>query len=198
MVGARSHGAISHVAAVTAPGLMVVVVILFMGVVSGAHLNPAVSLAFAARGGFPWRRVPGYILVRLGRWAQPSPAPAQRDPGDDRGAAADDRPCEHHLGHSVRRQNVGMLDAVGVGGCIILAGLWSSPISGASMNRPVHPVPAWSCSTSGCWAYVAGPLAGGLIAVGFASILRGRGGGESGSAAAQGRLGTVSTTHDED
>ena len=49
----------------TAPGLMVMAIILFMGAVSGAHLNPAVSIAFAARGDFPWRRVPGYVIVQL-------------------------------------------------------------------------------------------------------------------------------------
>ena len=40
-------------------------IILFMGKVSGAHLNPAVSIAFALRGDFPWWRVPGYIVVQL-------------------------------------------------------------------------------------------------------------------------------------
>jgi aquaporin Z len=38
---------------------------MFMGKVSGAHLNPAVSVAFALRGDFPWRRVPGYVVVQL-------------------------------------------------------------------------------------------------------------------------------------
>src|SRR5207249_11657900 len=38
---------------------------LFMGKVSGAHLNPAVSVAFSLRGDFPWRRVPGYIIAQL-------------------------------------------------------------------------------------------------------------------------------------
>ena len=38
---------------------------MFMGKISGAHLNPAVSVAFALRGDFPWRRVPGYIVVQL-------------------------------------------------------------------------------------------------------------------------------------
>src|SRR3954453_14210467 len=55
-------GTVTPAAAVTAPRLVVVAIILFMGKVSGAHLNPAVSLAFAARGDFPWRRVPGYIV----------------------------------------------------------------------------------------------------------------------------------------
>ena len=58
-------GQISLAAAVVAPGLMVMAIILFMGAISGAHLNPAVSLAFALRGDFPWQRVPGYIIIQL-------------------------------------------------------------------------------------------------------------------------------------
>jgi aquaporin Z len=65
VVGARTGGAISRTAAVTAPGLTVMAIILFMRAVSGAHLNPAVSVAFALRGDFPWRRVPGYVIVQL-------------------------------------------------------------------------------------------------------------------------------------
>ena len=48
-----------------APGMMVMGIIFFMGTISGAHLNPAVTLAFAVRGNFPWRRVPGYIVAEL-------------------------------------------------------------------------------------------------------------------------------------
>src|SRR5579864_5156854 len=65
MMGQAFPDTISRTAAVVAPGLMVMAIILFMGKVSGAHLNPAVSIAFALRGDFPWPRVPGYIVVQL-------------------------------------------------------------------------------------------------------------------------------------
>src|SRR4026209_2127558 len=65
MMGQAFPDTISRTAAVGAPGLMVLAIILFMGKVSGAHLNPAVSVAFSLRGDFPWRRVPGYIVVQL-------------------------------------------------------------------------------------------------------------------------------------
>ena len=68
MVSARFGGnAVPYGAKVVAPALMVMAIILFMGTVSGAHLNPAVSIAFAARGDFPWKRVPAYIVAQLPR-----------------------------------------------------------------------------------------------------------------------------------
>ena len=76
-----------------------------------------------------------------------------------------------------------------MGSYIILAGLWGSPISGASMNpaRTFGP-DLVGTDFSAYWVYVAGPSAGAAIAVGFAFVLRGYGGGRSGSAAAQGGL----------
>src|SRR6516165_6231565 len=63
MVNARFGGqAVPYGARVVAPALMVMATILFMGAVSGAHLNPAVSLAFALRGDFPWIRVLPYVV----------------------------------------------------------------------------------------------------------------------------------------
>ena len=64
-MGHAFPGEISHTAAVVAPALTVLAIILFMGKVSGAHLNPAVSIAFALRRDFPWQRVPGYIVMQL-------------------------------------------------------------------------------------------------------------------------------------
>jgi aquaporin Z len=65
MMGHAFPGVISHTDAVVAPALTVMAIILFVGKVSGAHLNPAVSIAFALRRDFPWKRVPGYIVVQL-------------------------------------------------------------------------------------------------------------------------------------
>src|SRR4051794_39972409 len=65
MIGHAFPDTISRTAAVVAPGLMVMAIILFMGKVSGAHLNPAVSIAFSLRGDFPWRRGPGFLGAQL-------------------------------------------------------------------------------------------------------------------------------------
>jgi aquaporin Z len=65
VVATRSGGTVSLAMIVVAPGLMVMAIIHFMGTVSGAHLNPAVTLAFALRRNFPWGRVPGYIVAQM-------------------------------------------------------------------------------------------------------------------------------------
>src|ERR1700683_5837825 len=66
MVNARFGGeAVPYSARVVAPALMVMATILFMGGVSGAHLNPAVSIAFALRRDFPWKRVPMYLVAQF-------------------------------------------------------------------------------------------------------------------------------------
>ena len=93
------------------------------------------------------------------------------------------------LGTASGAQNIGIIGAFGVGGYIALAGLWGSPISGASMNpaRTFGPDLVGG-DFSHYWVYVAGPIAGAAVAVGFAFVLRGRGGGKAGSGAAQGAL----------
>jgi hypothetical protein len=65
VVAAMSGGRVTLGMMVVAPGLMVMAIIYFMGAVSGAHLNPAITLAFAVRRNFPWKRVPGYIVGQV-------------------------------------------------------------------------------------------------------------------------------------
>lgn len=62
---AGGNAAIALLANSIATGAVLVTLIFTFGPVSGAHFNPAVSLAAALEGGFPWRRVPGYIAAQL-------------------------------------------------------------------------------------------------------------------------------------
>jgi aquaporin Z len=94
------------------------------------------------------------------------------------------------LGTASAAQNVGAIAALGVGGYIALAGLWSAPVSGTSMNPARSFGPALvSGDFSSYWVYVLGPLAGAVIAVGCAYILRGGGGDPVAYLAASGKLG---------
>jgi aquaporin Z len=207
MMGQAFPNAISRTAAVVAPGLMVMAIILFMGKVSGAHLNPAVSVAFSLRGDFPWRRVPGYIVVQLiGATLAALFLHAVINVSATYGS---NYPAAGYsvgsaflmegvltlglvsviIGTASGAQNIGVYGAIGVGAYIALAGLWGSPISGASMNpaRTFGPDLVGADFTS-YWVYVAGPLVGAVLAVGAAWVLRGPGGGRAGSGAAQGDL----------
>jgi len=206
VIGARSGGAISLGMKVVAPGLMVMAIIYFMGAVSGAHLNPAVTLAFAARRNFPWSRVPGYIAAQIvGGIAAASFLWAMFGTKGSLGATTPGSGASEImaflmevlltaglvstiLGTASGARNIGSNGALAVGGYIALAGLWAAPISGASMN----PVRSFAPDLirgdmSTTWIYVAGPVLGALIAVGFEWILKGKP-TDAGSLAARGNL----------
>jgi aquaporin Z len=207
MMGHAFPNTISRSAAVVAPGLMVMGIIMFMGKISGAHLNPAVSIAFSLRGDFPWRRVPGYVIVQLAGAA--AAAAFLKAVISVSAVYGSNYPAMNYsassafwmeliltftlvcviLGTASGAQNVGVLGAIAVGGYIALAGLWGSPISGTSMNpaRTFGPDLVGRNFTD-YWVYVAGPLAGAVLAVAVAYVLRGRGGDAGGVAAAQGTL----------
>lgn len=212
-----AKGSISLTAAVVAPGLTVMAVILFMGAVSGAHLNPIVSLAFALRGDFPWRRVPGYLVAQLlgatlaclfllaifgniEHLGATLPGPGYRAwQAFLIEIVLSGGLVSVILGTASEAQNVGTIGALGVGGYIALAGLWAAPVSGASMNPARSFAPALiSGDWTAYWAYVAGPLIGAVLAVGCAWILRGAGGDAAARAAAAGRLEDVMHTQREE
>ncbi len=207
MMGQAFPNTISRTAAVVAPALMVMAIILFMGKISGAHLNPVVSIAFALRRDFPWRRVPGYVVAQLG--GATLAALFLRAVINVSAKYGSNYPAHGYsgwaafwmelilttglvsviLGTASGAQNIGIIGAFGVGSYIALAGLWGSPISGASMNpaRTFGPDLVGTTFTA-YWVYVAGPIIGAALAVGIAFVLRGPGGGRAGSGAAQGDL----------
>ena len=175
-----------------APGLAIMAIIYSIGGVSGAHLNPAVTLSYAFRRNFPWRRVPGYLLAQL-VGAIAAVAFLRLSVGDlgQLGASTPGLGVSGlsaffielmltlglvtvTLGTASGQNNVGPNAAIARGGYVAAAGLWAGPLTGAAMN------PARSLSTallandwSHLWIYVTAPFVGSAIAVGFAWILRG-------------------------
>jgi aquaporin Z len=186
---------------------MVMAIIYFMGAVSGAHLNPAVTLAFALRGNFPWRRVPGYVVAQvvggiaaalfLRAMFGTAGALGATVPG---GGIGNVRALVMEvvltaglvnviLGTASGARNIGANGAIAVGGYIALARLWAEPVSGASMNpvRSLAPdLVRGDFSTT--WIYLVGPIVGALIGVGFEWILKGKP-TAAGTIAAQGMIG---------
>ena len=215
LVLVAAGGSVVHVAGntmispamiVIAPGLMVMAIIYFMGAVSGAHLNPAVTLAFAVRGNFPWRRVPGYLAAQLlGAVLAALFLRAMFGPVGLLGATVPGVGFSSLkalvmevvltaglvntiLGTASGARNIGTNGALAVGAYIAVAGLWAAPVSGASMN------PARSLGPDLVrgdlhltWIYIAGPLLGAMLAVLFEWILKGKP-TSAGAIAAQGSL----------
>lgn len=177
-----SAGELTYVARVAAPGLIVMALIYAVGNVSGAHINPAVTFAFALRGDFSWARVPSYIIVQLlGALAAGGTLYALFGSAGHVGAN-----IPHHgivqsfvmeiilttflvtviIGTATGHQVVGPNAGIAVGATIIMCGLFADPVSGASMNpaRSIGPGIVGG-QAEYLWLYIAGPLIGAAIAV---------------------------------
>lgn len=206
IVAVKSGGAVTLGMQVIAPGLMVMAIIYFMGTVSGAHLNPAVTLAFALRRNFPWHRVPGYVFAQLiggiaaafflhAMFGKVGALGATL-PGSDIGSGTalamevvlTAGLVNTILGTASGARNIGSNGAIAVGGYIVLAGVWAAPISGASMNPVRSFAPDLVRGDLGTtWIYMVGPVLGALIGVAFEWILKGKP-TAAGAIAAQGSL----------
>ena len=183
-------GTIGHVGIALTFGLVVMAMIHAFGDVSGAHLNPAVSIAFSVAGRFPKNEVPGYVIAQLG------------------GALAAGAtlkllfPSAHDLGMTVPRDGImqsfvleiiltailmlvifsvssgskekGITAGITIGGVIALMALFAGPISGASMNPARSLAPAlMSGNFHQLWLYPVATIVGALLAIPLCRATRG-------------------------
>lgn len=166
-----------------APGVTVMAVVYALGGISGAHLNPAVTWAFALHGAFPWRRTPAYLAAQLvggllaastvrivtGTIAHGTPEVA--------GFLSQWQAVVVEalltaglvlvvLGTATEARNVGPNAAIAVGAWIGVAVVWAAPLTGASMNPARSFAPGVIAGQApSVWVYAVGPLAGATVAV---------------------------------
>lgn len=175
-----ASGSLGHVGVAASFGLVIMVMIAALGHVSGAHFNPAVTLAFAWIRHFPWREVPLYITGQLlGAVAGALTLRAFFGTAGRIGATLPAGSAMQALGVEVLltavlmfvitsvatdTRAVGQLAALAIGGTVALDALWGGPITGASMNPARSFGPAlvsglWQAH----WVYWLGPLIGATI-----------------------------------
>jgi aquaporin Z len=185
-------GPISRSAAVIAPGAVVMAMIYALGPLSGLHINPAVTLAFAGRGVFKMAWVLPYLVVQFagaitaalflqgmyGHVDAGGNYPIAKPGGDWRSLVMEivltAILVTVILHTATGYRSIGHNAALAVGSTVALLGLFASPISGASMNpaRSLGP-DIVSLNFTGWWVYAIGPVVGASIAVLIIGLVRG-------------------------
>ncbi|KAF9618125.1 hypothetical protein IFM89_000241, partial [Coptis chinensis] len=159
-------------------GLVVMVMVYSVGHISGAHFNPAVTIAFATCGRFPWKQVPAYISAQVvgstlasgtlrilfggkhGLFAGTVPA------GSDLQSLVIEFVISFYLmfvisGVATDNRAIGELAGLAVGSTVLLNVIFAGPVSGASMNPARSLGPAIVANRyKGIWIYIVGPLCG--------------------------------------
>lgn len=182
VINHASHGAITHAGIALTFGLIVLAMIYTFGDVSGAHLNPAVTTAFAVARRFPWRTVPAYIAAQLAGAVSASALLRALFPTDatlgatlPAGSAVQSFILEVVLtlllmvvilSVSTGAKEKGITAGIAIGAVIALEAMFAGPICGASMNPTRSLAPALvSGHLEHLWIYLAGPMLGAALAV---------------------------------
>ena len=192
VIDQQGGGVIGHAGIAAVFGLIVVAMIHAFGDVSGAHMNPAVTLAFAAARRFAWRDVPGYLLAQCGGAISASLTmkvlfPASATLGATLPAGTEQQSFILELlltallmlvilSVSSGAREKGMTAGMAIGATVCLEAMFAGPVSGASMNPARSLAPALvSGHLEHLWLYLVATIAGALLAIPLCSIVRGPG-----------------------
>jgi MIP family channel proteins len=184
-----STGSLTHVGVAFTFGLIIMVMIAATGHISGAHFNPAVTLAFALTRHFPWREIPAYIGSQLSGAALGALTlrlllgdVAQIGVTMPSGTALQSFGIEILLtavmmfvimAVATDTKALGSPAALAIGFTIMLDALWGGPISGASMNPARSFGPALVAGVwDQHWVYWLAPLIGASLGAGIYQFLR--------------------------
>lgn len=182
VINGASGGAITHAGIAMTFGLIVLAMIYAFGDVSGAHMNPAVTTAFAVAKRFSWGEVPGYIGAQAAGAFAASGLLRALFPADAKlGATLPAGPVMQSfilevvltfllmlvvLSVSTGAKEKGITAGIAVGAVIALEAMFAGPICGASMNPVRSLAPAVvSGHLEYLWAYLIAPVLGACLAV---------------------------------
>ncbi len=186
-----TNGSISHVGVAITWGVIVMAMIYAFGEISGAHLNPAVTIAFAFAKKFPWRNVPSYILAQaigatfaifvlwflfpesqfLGETTPADGFPAYK-------AAVLEFILTFFLmvviiNVSTGSKEIGTMAAIAIGGVILLEAMFAGPMTKASMNPIRSIAPAiFTGNFQYLWLYIVAPILGAITAVSSCKLVK--------------------------
>ncbi|MEO8069008.1 MAG: aquaporin [Flavobacteriales bacterium] len=174
-------GALGHVGMAFTFGLIVLAMIYTFGSTSGAHFNPAVTLAFSAARLFPWKEVVPYIVAQLAGALAASFTlhllfPADTALGASLPAGSDMQSFALEiiltyflmlviLHVSQGSKETGVMAGIAIGATVGLEALFAGPICGASMNPARSIAPAMVSGNMGhLWIYIVAPIIGAMAA----------------------------------